>query len=187
MTKSIHRLALATVLILSLARGQDLWNKFAFLPAFSCSLSVMDIEGPDTFKYRGFLSISEHGFLINLGSDYFLQNTPGTLLTWTDGGDAMAVSAPKLYGLKRFTEVIDSLFAPKPESSACVAGKKQIADDQFPADEIRICFNSRGIPTKIEMSGKNHRTIALVKKPSTKPPDKSLFTLPSGVSIISNF
>ena len=190
MKLSILKIALGLAIALSIpqgifAEGKNCLEKFASYPAFSCSLAVYEIRGEDTLTDRGFLAVSDRGFFAQIGGDCYLQTEPDSILNWSEGADAIKTPAPTLFGLRRFTKNLDSLFALQ-ISENCATGKNTSED--FAIKRIKICFTSKCLPDTIELEGSYSSNILIIpfKKSTGKIPDK-VFSLPKGTQIIRGF
>ena len=189
MKLSILKIALILAIALSIpqgifAEGKNCLEKFASYPAFSCSLAVYEIQGEDTLSDRGFLAVSDRGFFAQIGGDCYLQTEPDSILNWSEGADAIKTPAPTLFGLRRFTKTLDSLFAFAPSKNRIITGTGG-ENSQF--SQITIHFGKNCLPDTVELSGEFSKIIIIFRAKSTDKIPPKVFSLPPGTQIIRDF
>ncbi len=154
---------------------------------FACSVKVVQYSQFDTIIDNGFIVWNNKNFFAHLGDEFFLRDSTGEFLTWSEGGDAMPSENEFVFGdFVRMQEKLTkkfSLLANFTKNSEKLLGAAK--SDENPIAKFLIVLDSKNKIDKISLWDRmDIRTDIIFDNPLKKMPDKSTFTLPAGVDIV---
>ena len=180
----------ATLLSKIVSADEQTDDFFRSLPdyeEFACSVEVVQYSDFDTTENDGFIAWSGERFFARFGDDFFLRDSTGEFLVWSEGSDAMPTEEPFLFGnfrhLKSVLEEKYRLKAKKSDGGQILMAMAK--SEENPIVKISLEIDRKGNLKKLILKDSvDIETVVIFTRQLKEIPDKSIFSLPTGVDVV---